>query len=468
MQPDHYDVEVNPSTHLIEAIRAEGSDFHQWAGEAMDNSFDAGATKVALIMNAGELTCWDNGNGITKEHDDAVVGISVHGPMTGTKLGRYGVGIKAKAIQHGKTIRFESVSKDGRMVRSWDWNRVSALGRWCYPRAARTPASSSARTYTRVEILDLLYKPTDRNITKTINIIQRMFYPALLSGCSITLNGADILPISAPAMTDVVEGTVDLGEGKKARVVAGMLVEQKSQLRQVDVTYEWRVIKKESAFACDGFAGITAMYCRVTLEGNWGLAKFKDDLFDKSEYELLEEAVAEIIIPVLEKCHSASMKLKTHRVTQLLNEMVPDHLKISRPVKKDPQGRQGPKRGDKRVKPAPDTDPTPTGPTSGRRPPRGILIEFSDGLHETEGFGRALIEKKSARIQLASDNPHISKLRSGRDEELCVIALYDIAMLLYEGKNSEQLMFDMGDTDHLGLRAWKKVADHYQAAEAAE
>jgi hypothetical protein len=464
---NNYDEEGVPSTHLIDAIRAEPSEFWQWAGEAIDNSFDASATKVALIMNAGELTCWDNGEGITKDRDHALTRLSVHGAMVGTKLGRYGVGIKSKAIQHGQCIKFESVSIDGKMVRFWDWSTVRTSGRWLFPKPNRFPAHGKS-TYTRVQILELFRKPKERDIVKTANIIQRLYYPAMLYGRTVTLNGADIQPIPLPAMTDVVEGEIDLGEGNKASVIAGMLVDHKSKLKQVDVSYAWRLIKKESAFACDGYAGISAMYCRVSLEGGWHLAKFKDELFDKNEYDQLEDAVAEIIAPVLEKCHSASLKLRTNRIVQLLNDMIPDHMKISRPVKKDPQGRQGPKGGDKRVKPAPDTDPTPTGPTSGRKPPRGLLIEFSDGLHETEGFGRALIEKKSARIQLASDNPHIAKLRAGRDEELCVIALYDIAMLLYEGQNSEQLLFDLGDRDHLGLRAWKKVADHYQQAEAAE
>lgn len=443
--------EIPPGTGLIDSIRAEKSPYHSWAGEAIDNALDAQASLVELKMSKESLDARDNGIGITKDRDQAIVKISQHGEMSGTKLGRFGVGIKYKSIQHGEQFHVHSISADGRLRRTVDWQEMRRIDKWMYPAAVRTEVPVGVPTGTLVSIRGLITKaPTKTDIDKTRSDIERMYYPALNAGRVITLNGEAVSAIAQPALRDEVKSILTFPEGREAHIRAGMLVDSTAaKLRQVDVCVAYRVIKKESPFGCNGYGGIRSMFARIDLIGPWKLTKFKDDIAEDPFLDDLQAGAEDVLRPILEKCQSASMFLKSKRLEQLLNEMIPEDHRMTRPLKKQDLGRKGPKKGEKTVRDAPNSEPSRSGPTQKKRAPPGIFIEFADGLHATHGYGRCQVEKTSTRIQLATDNPHISVLMNCRDEQNAAIALYAIASCIYHGDSPPKLV-----DEPFGLRAW--------------
>jgi Histidine kinase-, DNA gyrase B-, and HSP90-like ATPase len=459
--------ELPPGTSLINAIRAEKSPYHAWAGEVLDNAFDAGATLVQLRMSSDRLEAKDNGEGVLKKFDRAMVQISEHGELRATKLGRFGVGLKYKAIQHGKKLYIQSVSKDGLLRRAVDWEVMRITNKWTYGSAERDEVPAGTPTGTFVSIRELITRePTKADIQKTRTEIQRRYYPALEQEAIIELNGERIDSIEQPMLRDFVEATLEFPGGRSARVRAGMLAEpETAKLRQIDICIAYRVLVAESAFACDGYGGIRAMWGQLVLFGPWKITKFKDGFAEDPYEDELETKVTEIIEPLLKQCESASMYLRTKHLELLLNEMLPPAQRVARPKQKQKLNRVGEKRGEKEERETEDSEENQSGPVKKKRPPRGILIEFAEGLHKTHGFGRAQTGKASTRIQLASDNPHISILMGFRDQKVAAIGLYAIAMLLYEGElqTAQPGMFD----DPIGLRAWK-LAGQQTLDEAAE
>ena len=440
-----------PCTDLIDAIRAERSPYHSWAGEVIDNSIDFHARTIRLTMNASRLEVVDDGSGITREGATAVVQIANHSEGPGTKLGRFGVGLTSKAIQHGNRLIINSVSADGHLARAVDWDEIKKSD-WHFPPAQWSAAPVATKTGTTISIRDLITRPPrPADIDKTYNEIQRRYYPAIEDGVQIILNDRAVEPLSMPLLVDPVAAILSFPGGRQAHVRGGILADQESKLRQVDVCVAFRVIKPDSIFGTDGYGGIRSMYARIDLTGPWRLTRFKDDIAEDPYEAELEAAVEEVLRPVLEKCESQSMTARHRELETILNEMLPENKRMVRPEKKNPQGRQGPKREDTREKTAAGNE-TKTGPTKAKKPPRGFHIEFAEHLCEKFGYGRAEVGKSVVRIQLAVDCPHIAELMKARDQRLIAMALFGMAMLLLEGEISDgRLALD----ETLGLRAWK-------------
>ena len=444
--------ELPPCTDLINAIRAERSPYHSWAGEVIDNSIDFSARNIRLIMDPRRLEITDDGTGMSVAGARSIVQIASHTQGPGTKLGRYGVGLTSKAIQHGNELIVHSVSQDGRLRRSVDWRKIQERRKWLFPPSDWSTAPPETKTGTTVSIRDLIKKPPQpADIEKTYTEIQRRYYPALEDGVQIILNGRIVESLPMPLLKDPVAATLTFPGGRVAHVRGGMLTDQNSKLRQVDLCVAFRVIKPDSIFGTDGYGGIRSMYARVDLIGPWRLTRFKDDIADDPYESELEAAVEDVLRPVLEQCQSQSISARHRELETILNDMLPENKRMVRPEKKNPQNRKGPKDGEKADKSA-EGKPTPTGPTKAKKPPRGFQIEFAEHLCEQYGYGRAETTKKVVRIQLAADCPHIAELMKARDQRLIAMALYGMAMLILEGEISDgKLALD----ETLGLRAWK-------------
>jgi hypothetical protein len=449
--------EIPPGTALINSIRAEKSPYYAWAGEAIDNSLDAGASIVALEMLKDRLDCLDDGSGITKKHEQDIVQISAHGEMVGTRLGRFGVGIKQKSIQHGKAFVIESISKDGLLRRNVNWEYMLKNGHWLYPESMWSQVKPGTPTQTFVSIRGLITKPPAKaDIQRTNEEIGRRYYPALNAGKTISLNGEPVAPIPHPALRDVIDATLKFGGGRTAHIHGGMLVDptQQQKLKQVDICCAFRVIKPGSSFGCNGYGGIRSLFATVELNGKWLLTKFKDDIAEDPYLEELEAAVEETLRPILEQCRSQSMTLRIQQIQHLLNEMIPEGLRAARPEQKQKLDRKGPKRGDKTPRDVSDSVISPTGPVHAKKkPPRGILIEFVSNLCEEYGYGRAQVEKSQSRIQLAADHPTISDLMASRDMNMVANALFAIASLIYEAHIQDISAQGQLFNEPLGLRA---------------
>lgn len=441
--------EIVPGTEIINAIRAEKSPFWAWAGEVIDNAFDASATDIWLIMNSAVLCASDNGHGIRKGQEHALVKIAEHLKLAGTQLGRYGVGLKYKAIQHGDVLDVKSVSRDGKMTRTVNWSQILKSGSW----AVMCPKWSDTKEHsgTRIAIEKLLRHPSKSDIARTKVEIQRRYYPALEKKNKIYLNGDLIEPFPQPALSNIIEDCQSFPGGREAYIKAGIISSPSTaKLRQVDIIVGYRVIEAESPFGCNGYGGVRSMFARIELVGPWKLEKFKSQIAD-DPYEKDLEAWAETVLrPILEKCNTASMSLHTKKLEGMLNEMLPEEYRVARPEHKQKLGRIGDKLGNQGT--VRDAKENKSGPAKKKSSSRGIMIEFADGLDNEYGHGRAQFGKIT-RIQLSNDNPQIARLKSYRDEQMAVECLYAIAIYILEGDlmTAQPRLIDTP----IGLRAWK-------------
>lgn len=433
-------MDITPHVNLLRSLRGERINYVLLAGEGIDNSFDAGATLVEITMDDDEISFQDNGSGILRKNITSLFSLGEHGPMTTTQLGRFGVGIKSHAVNAGNIFRIISTSIDGRVKVEVDWRSVLKSGVWKIDDPRWSPVSGKTQTGTTITISDLrtAKSPLGGWPAQIAGKAAEIFYPAIAEGQIISINGQQIELLPEPRMTHVVEQQIPLSDGRSAHLRAGILANP-SKLNKVHVAYRHRVIMPSSNLGCKQYAGLTKMFARLQLAGPWHLAKFKDDLTDEDEREELEDAVFEVLKPILERVSSASLSAKVQEISQILNERIPPELATSRPKHKKERGcLSGKKRKREQGEVAPEKS-DPLGPARSRRTPRDSLLITFDGVDEQDGIG-TFQPGRPHRVNLSRDNQYIAKLLEYRDQQLAIDSLLAIALAIFEeGHGRDQL-----------------------------
>src|SRR3982750_1178306 len=110
------ELDITPHVNLLRSYRGEKIDYCLLVGEGVDNAFDAGASRVDVFFGPESITINDNGSGVSKGRLSSLFSLGEHGPLSTTQLGRFGIGIKAQAINAGDIFRVVSTSTDGRFT----------------------------------------------------------------------------------------------------------------------------------------------------------------------------------------------------------------------------------------------------------------------------------------------------------------------------------------------------------------
>jgi Histidine kinase-, DNA gyrase B-, and HSP90-like ATPase len=430
-------LDITPHVNLLKSLRGDRVDYVLLVGEGIDNAFDAGANSVAVIVNDSEISFADDGLGVTADRIVSIFSLGDHGAMTTTALGRFGVGIKSQAVNAGNIFSLNSLSKDGRVLVSVDWRQVLKSGRWEIQPPEWMPSVVGAHTGTTITISELrsAKAPTGGWHRKIVADAAERFYPAIAAGQAITINGEKVAALPEPELSDVVERDLALSDGRSARLRGGILV-QPARLNRVHLGYKHRVIMPGSTLGCGEHGGLTKMFARVQLAGSWHLAKFKNDLTDDVERDELDDAVAEALKPILEKCNSASLSAKLIEIGQMINDLVPPELAAARPKRQkdkaatSTEARKGRKPG--MVTPEKSE---PLGPAKSRPRQDKLLITF-EGDAEQDGIG-AFQPGRPHRVNLSKGDPHIARLLEHRDQEIGVYSLYALAIALFEQGRAE-------------------------------
>lgn len=403
---------------MIKSIRdAGGTALYVLILEAVDNSFDAMANDVVIVVGNDTVTIADNGHGIVKDEIQAAITLGDHRPSSGPRLGRFGVGITAQAIKHGDVLTAETISADGNGSIRANWAEMLRRGDWYYPEPEWRPALGRP-TGTIITIKRLLKIPKTKDVDRAHKEIAERFYPGIASGRRITLNGIVIPLLAEPLLTDVIQETLIFDGGRVAKVRAGLLKPNQADmaLRRVHVSYLHRVIKPDCGFGCDGYSGIENMFARVELNEYWTLTQFKDNI-DETESEELEERLAEVLQPILEKCAARSMTIDLQDTIEAVHELLGDVA--ARPRRKKPPGPTPPPKppGPNPVRIVTDSDVSPTGPVKKSRPRAKIQIEFPIGRDQAEKFGVGIVDRegKVHRVIMPRDNPEIADMLAERD-----------------------------------------------------
>src|SRR5215213_6524998 len=426
------DMDIAPTVDLLVSLRAERGDVVRLCGEAVDNSFDASASSVSIVIGLSEIIFQDNGIGITPDRFRALFTLGNHSPMAGSRLGRFGIGIKSQAINVANVFIAESKSVEGCWKAQVDWKALWKSGLWRIPFPVPVLTDAARPTGTTITIRDL--RPLQRyTIDRLSDELSQRFYPALAEGKSISLNGIAVPLLPDPEMTDIVERTFVFSNGRTAQLRAGIL-SKPSNLNRVHVAYGHRVIKPASLLGCGKHLGLSDMFARVQLMGrSWHLSKFKDDLADETEREELEDALAEALSPILSKIGTASMSARVAAIGKLVNDLLPEEIAAARPhhlserqVKSD----KAPKRSPRGWVDSDKSDPSDV-PAKVRRKDRDKLLITLEGQHELHGVGW-FEEGKPNRVNLSQDNPFVAQILEHRDQKHVAIALVLIAILIFE------------------------------------
>jgi hypothetical protein len=242
------------------------------------------------------------------------------------------------------------------------------------------------------------------------------------------------------------------------------------------LSYGHRVIEIGKDFGTGNLVGVSRIFGRLHLSGEWPLDRFKDAIGEGDERDLLQERVEELLAPLLAKASAKSMSAVLDELTAALNDR--DALNPARAKKKkltvvvpEPDDED---EGEPRQRPQHGITNDPTddadGPARAYRKHRVIIIEFAPGVDEC-GIGKVVHSSSKGterdRIVLADDCPVIIGLIGLKDFEVKVASLYSIAMLLLENArtNTQPSLFG----EPFGLSAWKRTEFHFaHDREAAE
>ena len=175
-------MDITPKVNLLRSFRGTRVSYPHLIGEGVDNAFDAGATRVDVTITEQSVTITDNGLGIDRERIASIVCVGDHMQMSTTRLGRFGIGIKAQAVNAGDKLTVSTVSKDGKGMLDADWRRILSSGEWKIPLPVWRPVIVGTPTGTRLEI-SALRNPPGRGIAGTVlEQLAAWFYPAIADG----------------------------------------------------------------------------------------------------------------------------------------------------------------------------------------------------------------------------------------------------------------------------------------------
>jgi Histidine kinase-, DNA gyrase B-, and HSP90-like ATPase len=452
--------DITPKTDMLESVRVDRGSYSALLAEGVDNSKDAGATRIILKLDPDLIQIQDNGIGITRDRELALFTLGDHAAMPTTKLGRYGIGIKYHIIAAGNTIEVRSVSIDGEMKHTQNWQHMIDLKRWEIEDPKWKPPNGHKHG-TDIKIRNLRWKPRPgpKDVKTAREELALMFYPALDAGLKIDLNGESLLALREPEMTDIVEDDIWISDGKGAHVRGG-LIQKTTLLCGIDLIYEHRVIMSNSTFGSGSYMGTSHMFARVDLIGPWQLRRFKDGLADNDEPELRQKVEA-ILRPVLEKCFTHQMEIKIDEITDLVDEMLAGAFKSAkrrREEKKDnpPEPDRNPVQKQKRKSREPQTiiDGIESPEAIDLKPQSRAKLKISfEPIFEKYGYGQFKPGEPgdADRIIIAVDNPHIIALLKKHNKKEAARTIFIIACAIYQQAQA-------GRDEPFGLRLWQMMS----------
>lgn len=424
-------MDITPHTNLLKSVRAERINYILLIGEAIDNAFDAGASRVDVSISSDSIAFKDDGAGITRDRIGAIFTLGNHASMGTTQLGRFGIGITSQAISAGDVFSVSSTSRDGKFNCDVNWRILLRSNIWEMPDPVWRPVAVGSSTGTSITISELRKSPST-SLEKISRDLALRFYPALAEGKRIAINKIPVPILLEPQMAEVVDRAFSLSGGRSATLRAGILTGP-SDLNRVHVAFRHRVIMPRSTLGCGEYGGLNRMFARLQLSGPWHLAKFKDDLTDEIEREELEDAVLDALRPILEKCNCASMEAKIREVNCAINDMLPEELAAARPEKKKIAPSSSGNKLGKQNRPVSKSNGE--GPARIKKPQKDRLLITFDGSACEDGIG-AFVGGNPHRIDLAADEPYIAKLLQNEDQ----YSLFAIAIAIFvQGRFASEL-----------------------------
>lgn len=336
-------LDFTPDTNVLDSLRNSGIKWSEALAELIDNSFDAGATRVSVEYNKSSLLIEDDGVGIA---DLTVIGTlgGRHGHTT-TTVGQYGSGMKDAATFLADEMKVVSVHAGIRRGVTIDWLRLQKSHKWTIDDdfIIEEPAPGAAQG-TRLEFHRLRHKIG--NAPRMWADLSFKFYPGLASGRQILQGQGTKAPLplkrfELPPLTNTIRRTVELSGGRSFRVEAGTVVEgHPNPYPGFVVIRGHRVLTQTSAPARD-FA-TSRFFAEVDLKGEWKAQKNKLDVSDSVKDELYA-ALFDCCQALLMKSQQHDDQVVMRDVESRINFALADHGPNAKAVRKTAENPTGAK-----------------------------------------------------------------------------------------------------------------------------
>lgn len=194
-------IDITPTTHLVMSMRNQSMTPLQAVAELIDNSFDARATRVSVVINGTErfLAVHDNGVGAPDPSKLVRIGDRQRNDSSGS--GRYGIGAKDAICALGTFVRVLSRRNGLATTIFADFEKITETGKW---QADQSQAKTSPRhSGLTVEIGNLKKIPYAAPLVENVS---NLFGPALRRGKQIEINGSLVPPPPEVEVTNRIEG----------------------------------------------------------------------------------------------------------------------------------------------------------------------------------------------------------------------------------------------------------------------
>lgn len=393
--------DITPDSHLIQSIRSTNIHYPEALSEMVDNSFDAGATAVCIEYDgrAKVMAVQDNGKGCADFR--VMLRIGQHHKTETTRLGRYGVGLKNSAIGLADLLTIES---QGKKV-SVDWMEIARNG-WKFTAADE---STPLNVGLRLTLGQLVRAARLSSVTDTLSF---NFAPALWSGRTIKINGADVVAWVVPDLQDEIQVENMNPDGMGFRLRAGIVKDNTKDA--FILAYEHRILggtcEPVGEYVTGGrFLGF------VELFGPWPLLKHKDGLADGVAAQWLYRELAEECDGLFKQCEAARQTLE---VKELEAEIAEALANLGPKNRRKYNGRNPENEG---------AQPTGTG-AKHRGASGGISIDFKD--IEDGPIGR--VETNSARVSVTMNTLHPYVAASRRESAKLAIPAIALALVVFD------------------------------------
>lgn len=438
----HNEIKFPPRPHVIESIRNTSITYAEALGELIDNSFDAGATNVAVVLQPDAVQITDDGIGCGDL--SAMLALGDHRLHEETRLGRYGVGGKNAAIGLGVLLQIKSVHQGIERMVKVDWRIIDQ--NWT---ASETERETDDNSGTEIRISQLL-KRRIKDFDNLQGELAFKFHPAIASGRTITIaHSGEVHKLIATPLPLFEESIIEQRylNGISFRVVAGIIApgQPLNQRNPFIITYGHRVLF-DTAEPCFEMLASQRFVAWVELEGQWPLLKHKDGLSDKDDW--LYDELYDICAPLLQKVHAEGESLELAHVAAELTEqfgiligrekrnpgeesgsITPMETPVKRKTAEDVHANQG------------DCERRNSG-----RSRHGIIINFA-ALGDL--IGKVDETRKRIHIQLNQDHPAVASWRQQRPDR-SMLKLLAVALLAsYKSHSDDQRLLQFqGRTEH--------------------
>jgi hypothetical protein len=419
--------------------------------ELVDNSFDAGASRVVISPNTDRksraVVVEDDGRGAADVL--SLVTLGRHVEHNTTSLGIHGVGAKDAWLWCGGVIDINSVHAGKRSSLHVDYRDVQSRG-WKCDDPTITPTTDQSGMRISLTLSERRNLPP----SDTYGKIAFIFTPALSRGLQIISrkNGKStaLEPVRLPLLQDAVNAEFDI-DGKTVAINIGILPDGvKMQNGPFWLQYGHRIVGETSLGASLG----TTCYSTSRIGGvivlgkGWKLTRNKDDLSDNRDR--LNDAIFCRIEHLLQKGQSLAESIESQllrsELESALNESVrPSTARKEKRSKGETHGTVLPiQSGQKRRKASQTQEGSGSVDESGNRTSRrGFAFDWCSD--DELKIGR--FDSIGTRVYLNECHPFISQARAANNRPSMLACAY-LLIAQHAATTRDQnklLAFEAGD-----------------------